>query len=350
MRRLVAAVGVAAMVLAACSDDDPGATPTPTASSASPQAAGPTGVVTWEVAIDAPPASGGSRQYAAYYPSTIAVRPGDTINFAMRNQAHTVTLGVKADGSNIPPLITPKGLNPAVFGPCVTAAEPSTTLTLCPPSALPVGTAWNGTGYWNSGLLVGDPQAPNNKTSVKIGADVATGTYPYVCMLHPLMRGSINVVATDTERKPAAEVAAQGATELTAHQNAASALAAPAAQPGQVTAGWGDNVVAVLEFSPTDVAIKAGETVTWKVGGVYEPHTVSFNAGLSSPEDPKALNPFGVKSGGSLSSTTAQAHSGFIGPAPGFPTDTFSLTFPKAGSYVYTCVLHPGMAGKVTVT
>ena len=39
-----------------------------------------------------------------------------------------------------------------------------------------------------------------------------------------------------------------------------------------------------------------------------------------------------------------------IGPVPALPTDSFSLTFTKAGKYPYLCLLHPGMAGTVEVS
>ena len=39
-----------------------------------------------------------------------------------------------------------------------------------------------------------------------------------------------------------------------------------------------------------------------------------------------------------------------FGPTPAFPTDSFSLTFTKAGRYPYLCLLHPGMAGTVEVS
>jgi plastocyanin len=351
MRRVLATTAVAVLLVAACSDDPtPQTQPTPsaTSTSASPEP-GPTGTQIYAVSIDAPPAAGSNRQFSAYYPSTLSVRPGDTVNFAMRNQAHTVTFGIAADASNVPPLVTDKGeFNPAVFGPCITPTAASKAMLACPANGSPPGSPYSGSGYWNSGVLVGDPKAPNSKTALTFTPSIAPGTYTYLCLLHAFMRGSITVVAEDSARKSSADVVAQGDTELVAHQTAAAGLTAPAAQPGRVTAGWGDQVVAVLEFNPTTVSVARGGSVTWKVEGPYEPHTVTFSSPFAGPEDPKALMPGGVKSGGQYSG--GFSHSGFIGPAPFFPGAEFSLTFTKAGSYPYVCVIHPGMTGSVTVT
>lgn len=74
--------------------------------------------------------------------------------------------------------------------------------------------------------------------------------------------------------------------------------------------------IANFAFSPAEVTIKAGETVTWTNNdGVA--HTV----------------------------TGADFDSGSLAPGK-----TFSHTFPTAGSFDYKCTIHPSMSpGKVTV-
>jgi plastocyanin len=139
--------------------------------------------------------------------------------------------------------------------------------------------------------------------------------------------------------------AAAAATKKIADANA---LKPPAATPGNVTAGFGDRITVVQAFDPAAISIKAGETVTWKNGTTYEPHTVTFKSPYKTPGDAGALAPHGDKAGATYSGGFTS--SGLFGPAPFFPSDTFSLKFAKAGTYDYVCTIHPGMKGTVTVT
>jgi plastocyanin len=142
------------------------------------------------------------------------------------------------------------------------------------------------------------------------------------------------------------------AGERLARQAAAAAAALPVAAASAtggakpVAAGWGDKMVSFNRFNPVELEIKAGELVTWTALSPYEPHTVTF-ASPFAPDDPKAAPPAGVKSGASY--TGGLANSGVFGNA-NWPPGTFTLRFPRAGSYLYVCVLHPGMGGTVKVT
>ena len=73
-----------------------------------------------------------------------------------------------------------------------------------------------------------------------------------------------------------------------------------------------------FDFSPMDVTIPAGGSVTW-TNRDEEPHTVAASDG--------------------------SFHS------PGLGTNsTYSFTFPTAGSFDYICSVHPFMHGTVVVT
>jgi plastocyanin len=88
-----------------------------------------------------------------------------------------------------------------------------------------------------------------------------------------------------------------------------SSSAAPAAAATAVT-------IANFAFSPAEVTVKVGDTVTW-TNNDSVPHTV----------------------------TGADFDSSQLAPGA-----TFSHTFTKAGSFDYKCMIHPSMApGKVTV-
>jgi quinohemoprotein ethanol dehydrogenase len=81
------------------------------------------------------------------------------------------------------------------------------------------------------------------------------------------------------------------------------------------------NKVAMVDFSftPTQVEIKAGETVTWTNGG-SQPHTATSMSG------------------------------GGFDTGPVGPGGTYSLTFSQPGTWIYTCTPHPWMTGRVVVT
>lgn len=133
-------------------------------------------------------------------------------------------------------------------------------------------------------------------------------------------------------------------------------VAAPAQTAGQnwrIQAGVGtvDSSVVTLQFYPGDITIDVGDSITWTAQG--DAHVVAFLSGapLPSPEDPAATAP----AGGSSYDGTGVVSSGIILPAPpngmsvpGLQT-SYTLTFTAPGNFIYFCLIHPGMAGKVTV-
>ncbi len=176
-----------------------------------------------------------------------------------------------------------------------------------------------------------------------------------------------------------------------------------------VAAGGGGPVSVVTWFVPQNVSINAGETITWiNPSIVAEPHTVSFIreegyfAALESPyliangteltpanPDERNTEPFIIPGQNDTTTNTiiiannrsaspvvidAQnnvtylplnanytmtgdelyVNSGWIWPEgqipPGTPPITsFSVKFENAGTYDYTCLLHPWMTGQVIV-
>jgi hypothetical protein len=84
--------------------------------------------------------------------------------------------------------------NPAVFGPCVTAADPTPDLEACPEPPAAQLPAYAGKGYWNSGVLApAAAPAGAKQVSVKFDESVAPGSYNYACILHALMGGFVTV-------------------------------------------------------------------------------------------------------------------------------------------------------------
>lgn len=349
MKKIVGIIAVVALLAGACGDDDDSAAD----KNSSPQAtetAAKQGPLTYAVAVDGPSPEGKNISLAAYFPGGLKVHAGDTVVFDNKStQApHTISFGIKSDKSNMPaPLTRTATFNPAVFGPCTITAEPTSALEACPepPAAQPP--PYSGKGYWNSGALVpAVAPAGIKQVSVKFDESVPPGDYNYACILHGPMGGSITVVSPEDTRDVPEEIAAssaKAASDLMASTAAAPDPAAPA--PGTVIAGWDHAPATVNRFLPGTVEIKAGDTVTWNSTSVIDPHTITFEPPFTDPEDPRAVVPAGAKAGGNH--TAGFTNSGFLGPTPPFPTSTFSLRFPKAGTYNYVCVLHPGMAGTI---
>lgn len=343
-----------ALLGAGCADD--GSDETAAAAATTTPAVSVTGPQSYTVVVDGPSTLGAENLvWGTYFPKMLAARPGDTIVFDNQssNDIHTVTFGVKSDRSDQPPPELENGqVNPAAFAPCFTTEPASRDLT-CPPP--PAGAPeFTGEGYWNSGVLAPTSlpaEAGPKQATVKLAADIPPGPYAVTCTLHPFMEGTVQVAEADGDRLSPAQVTAAGEKELAEAKARAAgiALPAPAVVPdgAEVISGWGDDLVAVNRFHPETVSVKAGQTVKWRGISPYMPHTVSFEPPFMSPAEPDALLPAGVRSGGRFDGGVS--HSGIFGPPPGYPVETFSLTFTTAGQYPYLCLLHPGMAGTVRV-
>lgn len=364
------------------------------------------GAETVKVMVDAK-ATATSAAFTSYFPKEVTVHPGDSVDFAevFTGEPHTVTLGTLVD-QGLPkvdpkadtepaelqkiPHLLPNGPGDAVQAvaqPCFLAAgDPpqSAACTKDQQKAVP----FTGTEtFVNSGFLT-DGQV----FKLDLAKDIKPGTYSFFCSLHRAgMMGKITVVASGSTAQTAADVLKAGNMELAAAQAkikpVVEAIKAgtlppfvPTAAPGVVIAGGGaqDQLAAVpVLFGPSKASIKVGQAVTWTVVG---PHTISFGASealrtfISRAQDGSVhLNPDAGKpaggagqpqqagpppsgppgpptpiDGGAYAGTGFHS-SGFIGS---FPPNlfTYKLTFTKAGSFEYHCLVHPDMKGVVNVT
>jgi len=121
-------------------------------------------------------------------------------------------------------------------------------------------------------------------------------------------------------------------------------IAAPSnATTWNVSAGGQTSDMAIqgLGFYPGVITINEGDTINWTLGGSLV-HTISFLSGASppSPDSQDATTP----SGGSTYNGTGFVSAGLLTPGA-----NYSLTFTKAGTYIYQCLIHPGMSGLVIV-
>ena len=206
----------------------------------------------------------------------------------------------------------------------------------------------------------------------------ASGTYEYVCLLHPPQRGKITVVAASEPEVPSqadidAAIKAEEAPLLAEIARVEEAGQNVRTEPGpngttiwhvQAGAGGIPATAQSFEFLAKDINIQEGDTVVWD-SEMF--HNVTFHPGRMHPEfivpipqdqGPPiiSVNPevvFPHQPAGEFDGTGFWS-SGLIGidtmPLPG--GKTFSMTFSKAGSYKYMCAIHwvLGMEGSVTVT
>src|SRR5574337_752757 len=108
-------------------------------------------------------------------------------------------------------------------------------------------------------------------------------------------------------------------------------------------------------FHPRKIEIATGDTVVWKFAGVHNVAFLGaekFPALLVADGDRLYLNPLvAFPAGGTTYDGTDYHNSGMPPDNPAlFVKYTYALTFTKAGTYDYVCVVHgPGMGGTVEV-
>ncbi|MCW2828380.1 MAG: plastocyanin [Marmoricola sp.] len=171
-----------------------------------------------------------------------------------------------------------------------------------------------------------------------------TGTFTYYCLVHGVMMvGTVHVNATGTpypltQAQYDARATRQAARLVQAGKRLNTFLVRHSSRH-KVFAGGDNGAVSLMRFLRRTVVVRVGQSVSWAVPGMVEPHTVTFG---KEPAGPKVFVPSGDPthySGGDL-------NSGLM-----VPRSTFRVTFTKAGSYPYVCALHDfmGMRGKVVV-
>ncbi len=278
---------------------------------------------------------------------------GDAVTFVIASdEPHTITLG--AGPEEVPPPFWPVSgfAAPEEGGP--------------PPSDL--GTAsTDGTAFINTGILFG-------KGSSATVEFTAPGTFGFFCAIHPGMVGQVTVVEDGpvTSQADADAVAQETADSILAQveplreERAASTssvqsddgtttwnLFADASTESTPQAGGGTGYLELLEFTPAQIEIAPGDTISWTADKI---HTVTF---VPEGMDPEELFPSEdavfVPIAGSTFDGTAPVSSGVfnISLDPAVPPLTeYSLTFPEPGVYPFFCALHAelGQMGVVTVS
>jgi plastocyanin len=243
--------------------------------------------------------------------------------------------------------------------------EPHTLTYLLPGVAFPefeapanveAAASFNGTQAFTSGFILKDMSF-----SVKFAS---LGAYTFICLIHPGMQVEVTVVPTGTVLPAQSGTSPENVATLEAAIAAGEAAGAAVKVPAPVTDSTGrtthtvvsgpsvpfkGSTVDVMRFYNARIEIGVDDTVVWKTDtGI--PHTVTFFPASGPPAD---INPFvPVAVDNPFYDGSNYVNSGLLSVAPLFGGVTsFKLTFTKAGTYAYVCLLHAdqGMAGVVVV-
>ena len=310
--------------------------------------------------------------FNAFFPSSIKIVKGDTVNFEFRG-FHTVTF---AKGT--PPSLF--GINGKVAGQNDAAGNPfwfngADRAILDSTAAGPIGDGKVDKKATDSSGLPLDEKTPPYKASF-----AKTGSFTYVCLVHPDMKGKVTVLnkgrRSPSKRSDAARVAKQVA-KLVKTAKKLNAYKGPGGT--NVRAGNDTKNVSMFKYFPADLTVKAGQTVTWHMTkGKNEIHTITFGPEdylkpigdtfiapdpASPPNGPPTLvvnplatypsdPPTGVPAYDGANHGNGFLNSGIIDDDSRTPFGKqYQATFTKAGTFGYICLVHgKDMGGKVTVT
>lgn len=342
--------------------------------------------------------------YNDFFPRRLTVHTGDTIQFALQG-FHTATLlprGTNGPEGSLANPIAVRDADDSTRNPNGTA-KGILNLAALTPTSFTCGTAVSPCAYDGSHLVSSGPPSGPGPYVVRITAK--PGTYSFICVIHPRMRGTIKVADGDDPGDTPASVARRVAAQIVSDR-AAGFAAEAAANHARVTVDDGvrtwwlsagtstrNGHVAILEMLPASVNVQKGDRVAWRSRAVNEPHTVTFPGdlmtefqpmcegagGVDTPATPLHIPPQGMfdftcgggpldeieLDGGNgvrnLSSPTTVADSGFMAShaedrSIGLPFNvalaTWSVKIDRnavAGTYTYVCQIHAGMEGTLVV-
>ena len=332
----------------------------------------------------------GTSSLNEFFPRSVEIRAGDTVTWRMNGNAddpHTVTFA--RDLNEVVDIVPRPNGDPGEF---------IFATTLVDPSRRPGGPVeeYRTGSYFNSGIMFG----------YQLGEDVpiidtfalkfpAPGTYHYICGIHEFHRGTVVVKEAtnpDLPNQEAIDRAARlqmefGLGIVNSLQNlVAQETTVLDVEPGpdgttryMVAAGMGTPEAEVLEFFPRNLEIKKGDTVTW-VSTRF--HAVVFGGDEGVPvfyqtekrvrgtpyivANPCVLFPSDQAPGDTFPDNPCTPppeeepspeydgvgfrSSGLIGYGQRPGGLGYTLTFTEPGTYSYSCPVHRGMVGRVTVS
>lgn len=351
-----------------------------------------------QVSVDdnSPPA--GTPSYVAlngYFPSTITVHAGEAVQwtfakwhmlmFTPANQnppdlaqfdplhpysGYNDSLGVPFWFNASPALQVPASTYGRVGGATTTAQQH------CAGASSTLPNVEDGTQFRNSGFPLDgtSPTAPYTLCFPRVGL------YQYYCIIHRGhmdhgMTGFVNVVPQPQNIPSNNDNAAEAASEKSAAYANASSLDNYNPGANTVSEGHDGSVASLLKFFPSNLSVSVGTTVTFSISSQNEVHVAAFgpeayrdaneskfvqlqsgevelNPMIFLPSDPPPVLPpyTGLNHGNGWENTGATTSET---PDPAKPTTlggaSHQITFTTGGTYVYECLIHPGMEATIQV-
>jgi plastocyanin len=300
---------------------------------------------------------------------TVKVHVGDKVRWKL-NGFHSVTFSKK--GSGPLPFVIPdpsakySGVGDAAGAPFWFNGQAQ--LDLNPLGAFPQGgKTEDGSQLTGSGLPLGNAKPYTLKFT-------KAGIFTYYCVVHPGMQAKVKVVAKGKKIPSAKQDRKVAAKRFAAEVKAAKKQAKFKPAAGTIQGGNDKGDVVQLRFFPQSSHVPVGGSLTLQVKSLPEAHTFSFGPGayvqqvagafvnpVPNPAGPPtlALNgqvAFPSDPPPALPSYDGSAHgNGFLStgmldgdPASPQPSSA-KVTFTKAGTYSFICLLHPFMHGTVVV-
>jgi plastocyanin len=360
MRRRLTLPAIAIVVVLCAAPNASARTKVVVAGGPPPAAAGVSGSVRFDKALD----------LNGFYRRQITINAGDSVRWLFsRRVVHTVTF--LRPGQNRPPLEVPDPAHPytgftdATNTPFWFNGQPS--LSIPPDHAFPQGGgSTDGRTYTNSGL-----SAPEFKPyTLKF---TRTGTFRYICLVHPGMAGNVKVLAKGRPVPSAREDRAAARAQSARAVQRARDLARFTPAANNVVGGHDRGEVSWFRFFPRTKTVRVGQTVRFSVSSTSEIHTVrfgpdawhspadkelimaqpqptgpprlQFNGLIFLPSDP-ALPPYTGKNHGNGFLNTGVIDTNPNSPPPSSAT----VTFATPGTFDFECTIHPGMQGTIRVT
>jgi plastocyanin len=309
----------------------------------------------------------------AFLPHTITIHQGDSVLWRIRG-FHTVSLlpkGQRRPDFALPDAAHPvSGVNDANNMPFWFNGQPN--IIVNPTVAFGTrGTKVTGRSFLNSGLAANKPL--NYRLTFP-----KTGTFNFVCLVHRGMASKVRVVKRSRRIPTAAQDAAVVRHERAAVAAEATRAAALPTTPGVVSlarSGGTSTRFSVQDYFPDTTTVKVGDSVTFTMAGddQQEIHTVTTGPeatidGLEKdivvarpnaagpptlvlsplvfyPSDP-VLPPYDGSNHGDGFLNSAPLDNVALSPPP----NAVKITFTKAGTYMFHCLIHPGMHGMIVVT